>query len=86
MSAPTQTPATRPVPPPTKHQMALMIWLAVFPTLVVLHFVFEPALEALPAVVRILAMVTVAVPIVVYGIMPLLQRVRVAIITRGSAR
>lgn len=86
MSRPVQVPATRSVPPPTQHQMALMIWLAVFPTLVVLHFIFEPVLDALPTVVRILAMVTVAVPIVVYGIMPLLQRVRVAIITRGSAR
>ena len=25
------------VPPPSKHQLALMIWLAVFPTLVVLN-------------------------------------------------
>ena len=29
-------PARR-VPPPTKHQLALMIWLAVFPTLTVLN-------------------------------------------------
>ena len=86
MSTPTQAVAARPVPPPAKHQMALMIWLAVFPTLVVLHLLFSPLLDTLPAIVRILVMVTVAVPIVVYGIMPLLQRARAAIISRGSAQ
>ena len=27
----------QPLPPPTKHQLALMIWVAVFPTLTVLN-------------------------------------------------
>jgi antibiotic biosynthesis monooxygenase (ABM) superfamily enzyme len=31
------TTAAKPVGPPTKHQLALMIWLAVFPTLTVLN-------------------------------------------------
>ena len=34
--SPQRTP-TRPVPPPTKHQLALMIWLAVFPTLTLIN-------------------------------------------------
>ena len=37
MSNPTRTTGTHPAPPrlapPTKHQLALMIWLCVFPTL-----------------------------------------------------
>ena len=33
----TTDPRPTPVGPPTKHQLALMIWLAVFPTLTVLN-------------------------------------------------
>ena len=32
-------PPRSPIGPPTKHQLALMIWLAVFPTLTVLNLV-----------------------------------------------
>jgi hypothetical protein len=39
-AAPTPNPAPSALPgvlgPPTKHQLALMIWLAVFPTLTIL--------------------------------------------------
>jgi antibiotic biosynthesis monooxygenase (ABM) superfamily enzyme len=30
----------RPIPPPNKHQLALMIWLCVFPTLTVINLAF----------------------------------------------
>jgi hypothetical protein len=33
--------------PPTKHQLALMIWLAVFPTLTVINLVFGEQLATL---------------------------------------
>ncbi len=40
MSEPRPVPSRRPgAGPPTKHQLALMIWLAVFPTLTVLNLV-----------------------------------------------
>ncbi|GAA3603240.1 hypothetical protein [Microlunatus ginsengisoli] len=79
------------VGPPTKHQLALMIWLAVFPTLTILNVAFGPWLGALPTVVRTFVLATVAVPIVIYGLMPQLHKIRIRILTRfgtvsGGAR
>ena len=64
------------VPPPSKHQLALMIWLAVFPTLVVLNLTLGRLLDDLTVVPRTFVLVTVAVPIVIYGLMPHLHRMR----------
>jgi antibiotic biosynthesis monooxygenase (ABM) superfamily enzyme len=69
------------VPPPSKHQLALMIWLAVFPTLVVLNLSLGRLLGDLPVVPRTFVLATAAVPIVIYGLMPHLHRLRVRILT-----
>jgi len=69
-------PQPRAVPPPTKHQLALMIWLAVFPTLTVLNLTLGGTLQDLPIVLRTFVLATVAVPIVIYGVMPHLHRLR----------
>jgi antibiotic biosynthesis monooxygenase (ABM) superfamily enzyme len=71
---------TQSVPPPTKHQLALMIWVAVFPTLTVLNLALGDTLSDLPSVLRTLILATVAVPIVIYGLMPRLHRLRARII------
>lgn len=78
------TPPQSPVPPPSRHQLALMIWIAVFPTLTVLNLSLSSTLKDLPIVVRTLILVTVAVPIVIYGLMPQLQRARARIILGRS--
>jgi len=75
-------PPRRPSPPPSTHQLALMIWIAVFPTLTVLNLVLSDTLKDLPMVVRTLVLATVAVPIVIYGLMPHLHRARAAIVVR----
>jgi antibiotic biosynthesis monooxygenase (ABM) superfamily enzyme len=67
--------------PPSKHQLALMIWLAVFPTLVVLNLALKGLLDGLPVVVRTFVLVTIAVPIVIYGLMPQLHRLRARLVT-----
>jgi antibiotic biosynthesis monooxygenase (ABM) superfamily enzyme len=69
--------------PPTKHQLALMIWLAVFPTLTVLNLTVSPHLRDLSVVARTLVLATLAVPIVIYGVMPHLHRLRVRLLARG---
>jgi antibiotic biosynthesis monooxygenase (ABM) superfamily enzyme len=69
-------PQTVRVPPPSKHQLALMIWLAVFPTLTVLNVVLGDWLRTLPTVPRTFVLATIAVPIVIYGVMPPLHRAR----------
>ena len=80
-----QTP-TQPlrVPPPTKHQLALMIWLAVFPTLTLLNLALGDALASLHPVLRTLVLATIAVPIVIYGLMPHLHRARAALVARST--
>ena len=65
-----------PAGPPTKHQLALMIWLAVFPTLTVINLALGDWLRTLSPVLRTLVLATIAVPIVIYGLMPQLHRLR----------
>jgi antibiotic biosynthesis monooxygenase (ABM) superfamily enzyme len=74
-------PQPRAVPPPTKHQLALMIWLAVFPTLTVLNLTLSGTLKGLPIILRTFVLATIAVPIVIYGVMPHLHRLRARLST-----
>ena len=85
MSNPQATRRINVVPPPTKHQLALMIWVAVFPTLTALNLLFGDALADLPGVLRTFVLATVAVPIVIYGLMPRLHKVRARILMRRAA-
>jgi antibiotic biosynthesis monooxygenase (ABM) superfamily enzyme len=62
--------------PPSRHQLALMIWLCVFPTLTALNLVFGDWLGSLSTIERTFVLATVAVPIVMYGLMPQLHRAR----------
>ena len=72
------------VPPPTKHQLALMIWIAVFPTLTVLNLALGQWLSDLPTVFRTFVLATIAVPVVIYGVMPHLHRARGHLLARGA--
>jgi len=86
MTIPTSNPAAdaRPVTagPPSKHQLAVMIWLAVFPTLTVLNLALGGWLGTLSPVVRTFVLATIAVPIVIYGLMPQLHRLRHRLLAR----
>jgi antibiotic biosynthesis monooxygenase (ABM) superfamily enzyme len=75
---------TTPTGPPTKHQLALMIWLAVFPTLTALNLLLGDWLGTLTPVVRTFVLATIAVPIVIYGLMPQLHRVRRLLLARAA--
>lgn len=72
----------RPAGPPNQHQLALMIWLAVFPTLTVLNLALGDWLRTLNPVARTFVLATVAVPIVIYGVMPQLHRLRGRLLSR----
>jgi len=88
MSENVSTPQPIRLPPPTKHQLALMIWVAVFPTLTVLNLLLGGSLTGLPVVLRTFILATVAVPIVIYGVMPQLHRLRARLVRprQGSGR
>ena len=76
---------TKTTPPPSRHQLALMIWLCVFPTLAVLNVTFGDWLASMSAIVRTFVLATIAVPIVIYGLMPHLHRARVHLLARADA-
>ena len=84
MSNPQTAHRANPVPPPTKHQLALMIWVAVFPTLTVLNLLFGDSLAELPSVLRTFVLATVAVPIVIYGVMPRPHKIRAHLLRRRA--
>ena len=73
------------IPPPGKHQLALMIWLCVFPTLTALNLALAGWLRPLSLVLRTFVLATIAVPIVIYGLMPYLHRFRARLLTSGGA-
>jgi antibiotic biosynthesis monooxygenase (ABM) superfamily enzyme len=78
----------RPIPlvgPPSKHQLAVMIWLAVFPTLTLINLTIGPSLKDTNPVLRTFILATIAVPIVIYGLMPRLHKARVRLLTRRAA-
>lgn len=74
------------VGPPSRHQMAVMIWLSVFPTLTVLNLLLGGLLRNMSPVLRTLVLTTVAVPIVIYGLMPQLQRLRAVVLASRAGR
>ena len=80
------TTVAKPVGPPTKHQLALMIWLAVFPTLTVLNLTLGYWLRPMSPILRTFVLATIAVPIVIYGLMPHLHRARRSVISRHTTR
>jgi antibiotic biosynthesis monooxygenase (ABM) superfamily enzyme len=53
-----------------------MIWVAVFPTLTALNLLLGAWIGGLGPVLRTFVLATVAVPIVIYGLMPVLHRLR----------
>jgi hypothetical protein len=88
MTTPSSPPlATSPlIPPPSRHQLALMIWLAVFPTLTALNLALGDQLKSLSPVARTFVLATIAVPIVIYGLMPHLHRARARLLSRRTRR
>ena len=86
MTNPAPTPTSRPATPgpPSKHQLALMIWLAVFPTLTILNLALGDWLRPMSPVLRTFVLATIAVPVVIYGLMPQLHRVRGRLLTRTA--
>jgi antibiotic biosynthesis monooxygenase (ABM) superfamily enzyme len=77
-------PAGKPLGPPTKHQLAVMIWLCVFPTLTVINLTLADWLHPMSSVLRTFVLATIAVPIVIYGLMPQLHKVRVRVLSDRS--
>jgi antibiotic biosynthesis monooxygenase (ABM) superfamily enzyme len=63
-----------------------MIWLSVFPTLTVINLALGEWLKTLSPVVRTLVLATIAVPIVIYGLMPYMHRLRARLMAARAGR
>jgi hypothetical protein len=61
-----------------------MIWICVFPTLTALNVTLGDWLTPMSPVLRTFVLATVAVPIVIYGLMPHLHRARVKLLSRRT--
>jgi antibiotic biosynthesis monooxygenase (ABM) superfamily enzyme len=61
-----------------------MIWLCVFPTLTVINLALGDWLSPMSPVLRTFFLATVAVPIVIYGLMPHLHRLRARLLIRAA--
>jgi antibiotic biosynthesis monooxygenase (ABM) superfamily enzyme len=83
---PTEPSREPPVPPPSKHQLALMIWLCVFPTLTVINLAAGDWLKTLSPILRTFLLATIAVPIVIYGLMPHVHRAHRRVMRARSSR
>ena len=62
-----------------------MIWLAVLPTLTVLNLALNSLLTDTPVALRTAILATIAVPIVMYGLMPRLHQLRAELLARQPA-
>ncbi len=71
------------ISPPSKHQLAAMIWLCVFPTLTAINLLLADWLRPMSPVLRTFVLATIAVPVVIYGLMPYLHRLRVHLLMSG---
>lgn len=63
-----------------------MIWFAVLPALTLLSLAVSGLLNDTPMVLRTFILATVAVPIVTYGLMPRLHRVRARLFARQPSQ
>jgi antibiotic biosynthesis monooxygenase (ABM) superfamily enzyme len=86
MSSQNPAESVRPVGPPSKHQLAIMIWIAVFPTLTALNLLLGDWLRTLAPVPRTFVLATIAVPIVIYGLMPQLHKARARLLGTVALR
>lgn len=56
--------------PPKKWKTAMLIWLAIYPLITLIFFLFEDWLIKIPLVFRTLLLTMIAVPMMFYIILP----------------
>jgi antibiotic biosynthesis monooxygenase (ABM) superfamily enzyme len=60
--------------PPPRHRMAVIVWLAIYPTITLLLALGGSSIAEWPLPFRTLALTLVAVPLMVFVLLPRLQR------------
>jgi uncharacterized protein len=67
-------PRVAPCVPPPRHRMAVLVWLAIYPTITLLLALGGAAIAGWPLPLRTLALTIVAVPLMVFVLLPRLQQ------------
>jgi antibiotic biosynthesis monooxygenase (ABM) superfamily enzyme len=61
--------------PPKRYKTALLIWLAIYPSINILFLIAGDFLTRLPLLLRTLVLTGILVPLMVFILLPLLSRV-----------
>ncbi|MEU8774242.1 hypothetical protein [Streptomyces sp. NPDC048606] len=68
---------------PSIHRRALITWLAVYPTITLALALLRPLLGDVPLPVQTLVLTVIAIPVVVYLVVPALMKVNAALAARS---
>ena len=63
-----------PMKPPPRWKTAVLIWLAIYPSITLFMLLFGEHLLAIPIPLRTLAITLVLVPLMVFVLLPILQK------------
>jgi uncharacterized protein len=77
--------ATPPAMPP-RWKTAVVVWLAIYPSITFIQWLVGPKIQAWPLAVRTLALTSVLVPLMVYLLIPGFQRLLAPWLRRPAAR
>jgi antibiotic biosynthesis monooxygenase (ABM) superfamily enzyme len=72
--APSRAASPRRIGPPPRHRFALLVWIAIYPTITLLLHLGGPVINDWPLPLRTLALTAIAVPLMVFVLLPALQR------------
>ena len=61
-------------PSPPRYKRAVVVWLAIYPSVLVALIVLNPLIDELPLPLQTLVVTAVVVPLAVYVLIPLLDR------------
>jgi antibiotic biosynthesis monooxygenase (ABM) superfamily enzyme len=60
---------------PPKWKFALMVWIAIYPSITVVQILIGKQISALPIPIKTLIMTGILVPLMVYVLLPLLRKI-----------
>lgn len=60
--------------PPPRWKNALLVWIAIYPSISLLSYLAGPWLATLPLLLRTLVLTAVLVPLLVFALLPALHR------------
>ncbi len=59
---------------PPKYKTAILIWIAIYPTINLINFALSDWLNTFPALIRTFVLTAILVPLMVYMLLPFLNK------------